>query len=720
MTALDTFSDLMREESAELLSEMETALLELENNPADIGLVNRVFRAMHTLKGAANMFGFDDVGLLTHEIETVFDKVRSGLLRVDTHLLDLALRAKDIIWNLMESPEAVDRGLFVALLEGLRSMLDHSEKSADKPQDFLAAIDELAVEDTDAAPATASGAPALIPDTLEADSTRAAEPAGYLVVFKPVGMNLVTHVDPLAILDELRALGAVCVLSHADALPCLDDFEPEQAYLWWEILVPVSPGAATENQIRDAFIFVEDTSELKLEPIADLDAWLCSHRPSPELDSVCATVLPEISLAASPPQPLAVPPCVSASSPAPDTKTDVHVAAAKAKKEVHSSIRVDAYKLDDMVALVGELVIAQARLSQIVSGTHDAALLSVAEELEHLCSGLRDRTLSMRMLPIGTTFDRFRRLVRDLSQELGKEIDLVTQGADTELDKTVIEQLGDPLVHLLRNSIDHGIESPEERELAGKPKKGTIVLSAEHSGGHVLIKIFDNGHGLDRAKLSAKALERGLISDPDALSDKEIFLLIFHPGFSTAEKVTNISGRGVGMDVVKKGIDSLRGSVSIDSQLGVGTTVTVKLPLTLAIIEGLQVRSGDEYFVIPLAAVQECVELPREKRSADNKAKKIIDLRNEIVPYIRLREWFDIAGEAPDIEQIIIAGDELNRTGIVVDEVIGQQQTVIKSLGKVFKEVEEISGATIKGDGTMALILDIPFLVRKVMAEATR
>ena len=412
-------------------------------------------------------------------------------------------------------------------------------------------------------------------------------------------------------------------------------------------------------------------------------------------------------------QPQAAPPAEQKPAPAPARSVKGRVES--------SSIRVDAYKLDDMVALVGELVIAQARLAQIVGQLHEPALQGVVEELELLSNSLRDRTLSMRMLPIGTTFDRFRRLVRDLSQELGKEIRLDTQGAETELDKTVIEQLGDPLVHLLRNAIDHGIEQPEERVAKGKNRAGNILLAAEHSGGHVLISIKDDGKGLDRQRIAAKGLERGLITDAANLSDKEIFGLVFHPGFSTAEKVTNVSGRGVGMDVVKKNIDQLRGTVEINSETGAGTTVVVKLPLTLAIIEGLQVRVGEEYFVIPLASVQECVELTHESLSHDmDNPKKIINLRNEIVPYISLREWFEVPGERPSIEQIIIAADGAARTGIVVDEVVGQQQTVIKSLGKVFEEVQEISGATIKGDGTMALILDIPSLIRKVLAAHAR
>ncbi len=785
MIEKDKLAGLIKEEAAELLSEMESALLELETNPADIALVNRVFRAMHTVKGAANMFGLDEVSRLTHEVETVYDAVRNGRLDVSRALLDSSLRAKDIIWELIEHPGDVDRADFENLLADLRGLLTASRTPAAPHSTEAAATPAQAPRPETAT--TPAG-----PDE-EPVAEGAASPKAFAVTFRPGGEKNLLHVDPLGVLDELSATGQTTLFGHGEDIPPLEDLDPEECRLWWEVLIEsATPDPSLPDRIRDAFIFVEDSSEVAIQPVDDVIAWnevrqaprsvpdsledfsvelrrepgVSFTQPFTDPESLVAAPVPLEALTASPTS--APSPAISAPKATPGRASGVPKPAGPArkveaplapvhphaedsgvgssvpvphpvvppatpateqratvlrKKEVASSVRVDAYKLDDMVALVGELVIAQARLSQIVSGINEPSLQSVVEEMELLSNSLRDRTLSMRMLPIGTTFDRFRRLVRDLSQELDKEIELVTQGADTELDKTVIEQLGDPLVHLLRNSIDHGIEQPEVREAAGKPRKGTIVLSAEHSGGHVLIRIFDNGKGLDRNKIAEKAVERGLITDPASMSDKEIFTLIFHPGFSTAEKVTNVSGRGVGMDVVKKGIEGLRGSVDLDSQLGVGTTVTVKLPLTLAIIEGLQVRVADEFYVLPLSAVQECVELTdaQRGRSDDTAAnrKKIINLRNEIVPYIRLREWFDISGTIPEIEQIIITGDENTKTGIVVDEVIGQQQTVIKSLGRVFKDVQEISGATIKGDGTMALILDIPFLVRKVMAGYT-
>ena len=364
-----------------------------------------------------------------------------------------------------------------------------------------------------------------------------------------------------------------------------------------------------------------------------------------------------------------------------------HVREVREKRKVEeavSSIRVSAEKLDKLVDLVGELVTIQARLTEKAASGKDPELLFVAEEVERLTNELRDNTMSIRMLPIGSTFSRFKRLVRDLSQELGKEIELYTEGAETELDKTVIERLNDPLIHIIRNSVDHGIEEPSVREELGKPRVGTIVLSAKHSGGNVLIDITDDGKGLHKEKLRRKAVEKGLISPDAEMSEKEIFSLIFAPGFSTSAAVTSVSGRGVGMDVVKKTVDGLRGSVDVSSEEGTGTSVTLKLPLTLAIIDGLLVEIGKQHFVLPLSLVKECVELTREDVEHSH-GRHIANVRGEIVPYVRLREKFGIKGDLPDIEQIVIADIQRTSIGLVVDNVIGEHQTVIKSLGRIYR-----------------------------------
>ena len=386
------------------------------------------------------------------------------------------------------------------------------------------------------------------------------------------------------------------------------------------------------------------------------------------------------------------------------------------KEEQTANVRVPAERLDALVNLVGEMVTVQARLSQTVASMDHAGLLSISEEVERLTAELRDNTMSIRMLPIGTTFSKFKRLVRDLSSELGKDILLETDGGETELDKTVIERLNDPLVHLIRNCIDHGIELPDIREAAGKPRQGSVHLSAMHSGANVLISVTDDGAGLDADAIKIKAVEKGLIAADADLSEKDLFSLIFAPGFSTARQITNVSGRGVGMDVVKRSIDALRGSIDVSSQKATGTTITLKLPLTLAIIDGLLVQVGDGHYVLPLSIVEECVELTREDVARAH-GRHITYVRGGIVPYIRLRERFAISGDSPEVEQIVITESPGGKVGFVVDMVIGEHQTVIKNMGRVYRDVDVISGATILGDGTVALIMDIPKLVEGVEAQ---
>ena len=385
-----------------------------------------------------------------------------------------------------------------------------------------------------------------------------------------------------------------------------------------------------------------------------------------------------------------------------------------------SSIRVPFPKLDMLLNLVSELVTVQARLSRVAAIKGDPQIVAISEEVERLTADLRANAMDMRMMPIGTIFGTFKRLVRDLSGELGKEADLVAEGGETELDKTVIEKLNDSLVHLIRNSLDHGLEAPEDREMAGKPRRGTISLQAAYAGDKVVIKIADDGQGLDREAILARAIEKGLISPGETPSDKETALLVLTPGFSTAKSVTGISGRGVGLDVVKKTIDSLGGSLSMESRQGEGTVITLSMPLTLAIIEGLLVKAGEGHFVLPLSDVRECVELSAGNTGNGNR-RHIVQVRDRLVPYVRLRDQFAIKGGLPPIEHVVVMNVNGDMMGVAVDQVIGGHQTVIKPLGRVFKDISGISGATILGDGTLALIVDMPDIARTAeMEEAIR
>ena len=692
-----------KEEAYELLADLESSLMELEESPDDTELIGRVFRAMHTIKGSGAMFGFDDIAAFTHEVETAFDKVRNGTVRVTSGLIDVTLRARDQI----------------------RSMLDASETAdgADKAEadEIIATLRKL-VASGDVSP-EAETPP--VPKNVKKEPAEATGPVTYRIRFRPDREIFSTGTNPLPLLQELREMGDCRVIAHTDAVPMLEEIDPEGCYTCWDIILTTDKGT---NAVRDVFIFIEDGCSLNIDEIdkeglsneeahkrlgdiliergdlseQDLRKALGKQRRIGEL-LVEEGVVDERQIESA-------------------LAEQKHVKEAREKRQVaeaSQTIRVPSDRLDALVNLVGELVTVQARLSQTSASSSDAGLLSIAEEVERLTGELRDNTMSLRMLPIGTTFSKFRRLVRDLSAELGREVEMTTDGAETELDKTVIEKLNDPLVHLIRNSIDHGIEPPDLREAADKPRKGTIHLSAEHSGANVLIRIQDDGAGLDAGAIRTKAVERGLIAPDAELPEKEIFSLILAPGFSTAKKVTSVSGRGVGMDVVKKAIDSLRGTIDISSTRGMGTTMTLRLPLTLAIIEGLLVEIGTEFFIFPLSAVEECVELTATD-SAMSSGGHLAHVRGQIVPYIRLREQFSIGGSRPPIEQIVIVGLDGQRVGFVVDNVVGEHQTVIKTLGKVYQDIEGISGATILGDGTVALILDIPKLFLAVEQQETR
>jgi two-component system chemotaxis sensor kinase CheA len=694
---METQREAYRAEAYELLAELETSLLALEEDPGNMELIGRVFRALHTIKGSGAMFGFDDIAAFTHDVETVFDLVRNGKLRVTKTLVDLTLRAGDQIRGMLDGSEdgaMADTSRAGAITSALRELIPKPDDPAGQvPQTALPATENEQVEKT------------------------------YRISLRPDREIFSRGANPVLLLNELRGLGECRVIAGTEAIPELEDIDPEQCHTSWDVILTTRRGV---DAIKDVFIFVEDECELAIEVIDEL---------GPEDDDAPAKRIGEILIERGAVSQQDLQEALGAQKRVGELLVDkglvepsrVESALAEQeqiravrsrhqKEEQTSSVRVPAERLDALVNLVGEMVTVQARLSQSVSSMDHSELLSISEEVERLTAELRDNTMSIRMLPIGTTFSKFKRLVRDLSGELGKSILLVTDGGETELDKTVIERLNDPLVHLIRNCIDHGIELPGVREAAGKPGHGTVQLSAMHSGANVLIRITDDGAGLDTDAIRSNAVERGLMAAETELSEKELFSLIFAPGFSTARQVTSISGRGVGMDVVKRSVDALRGSIDISSQKGIGTTITLKLPLTLAIVDGLLVKVGDGHYVLPLSIVKECVELTREN-VAKAHGRHITHVRGGIVPYIRLRERFAINGDSPEVEQIVITESPDGNVGFVVDKVIGEHQTVIKNMGKIYRNVDVISGATILGNGTVALIMDVPKLVQGVEVQ---
>jgi two-component system chemotaxis sensor kinase CheA len=500
----------------------------------------------------------------------------------------------------------------------------------------------------------------------------------WRILFRPNPALLIHGGNPAALFKELRTLGSAEIVAHTEDVPALDAIQPDLCYLWWTIDLRTACG---RNAIRDVFIFVEDDSTLEIEAVE--------------------------SATASPAEPAGAAPAPGAAGPPPKVTAR------------ESTVRVPSNRLDRLVNLVGELVMNQSRLAQAVSQNGAPEFANPVQELERLVAELRDNVLGIRMLPIGTLFGRFGRLVHDLSSELGKEADLVTEGAETELDKSILDQLGEPLVHCLRNCLDHAIEPPAERLARGKPRRGTIRLSAVHTGSDVVVGIQDDGRGIDRAAVRAKAVERQLITADAILSEKDILNLILQPGFSTARQVTSVSGRGVGMDAVKRQIDALRGCLSMASEEGKGTRLSITLPLTLAIIEGLLVQVGGDQFIVPMSAVTENVELPAAQKARKN-GRNLIAVRGDLVPYIDLRKAFRIEGEAPAIEKVIVVQRDGDRVGIVVDRVLGTHQTVIQSLGRFFRNINVVSGATIMGDGRVALIMDIAAVVRHADRECRK
>ena len=651
-------TETFRQEARELLEQLEVGLLDLEQNAANDDLINSTFRALHTIKGSGAMFGFTAVAAFVHEFETAFDQVRKGQTPATPALIAVALNAKDHIHKLIEQPDTPHQG-GEDILEALRLVVAGS----DGPSEPVASVPMV---------------------------TTPAPTGRWRIRFRLPGDALIYGTNPLLLLEEIKAIGPCTIMALTDAIPPLDALDPEVPYMGWQIdLIAADPREA----IDDVFLFLRDSMELSVEPLAP---------------AAIVAVAPTL-MAAETPQIVEVA-IVAPVKPTTLAKTADKEPATAPDRAVSSSMRVDAERLDELMDRVGELVIAQARLTQIAALSSDANLKTIAEELERLSSGLRDTTMGIRMVPIGTLFSRFRRLVHDLSHDLGKEIEFITSGEDTELDKTMIERLADPLVHLIRNSLDHGLEDVERRLKAGKSAKGTLRLSAVYAGAEVAISVTDDGAGLNAERIRAKAEEAGLLAPEARITDAELWQMIFAPGFSTAKEVTSLSGRGVGMDVVKRTIDGLRGSIDVATTPGSGSTMTLRLPLTLAIIDGMLVRVGNGRFTIPLAAVEECVELP-EGIDANARGRNFLDIRGSLVPFLRLREVFGTTAPAEPHQKVVIVSSGEGRVGLVVDQIIGNNQTVIKQLSKLHTSIKSFSGATILGDGTVALILDTAHLV---------
>lgn len=663
-------TEVFRQEARELFDVLEGALLDLGQRPEERELVDSAFRALHTIKGSGAMFGFDKVAAFTHEFETAFDQVRKGEIKPTQELIAVALAAKDYIRALIETPESTDDIIGEAILDDLKRFVSVGVAAAPP----------------------------------KAEAPVADQNPGWQLHLEFDSHILRNGSNPLDLLDDLCKLGPCFVVPLADDVPLLEELEPEYCYLKWDVTLHSDCDKAA---IDDVFMFVQDEMTLAITPLAQLEA--------PSL--VPAMLVADQALPRGVPAPATPAQAVAVASET-TARAERREEPRRAEDRSIATIRVQAARLDELMDRVGELVIAQARLSQLAASGSDLSVKMIAEEIERLASSLRDTTMGARMVPIGSLFGRFRRLVHDLSRDLGKPVEFVTSGEDTELDKTMIECLADPLVHLIRNAIDHGIEDTAARAASGKTEQGRIELHAVHSGAQVLVTVRDNGGGLNTARIRAKAEEQGLIAPGATPSDHEVHQFLFHAGFSTAQTISALSGRGVGMDVVKRTIENMRGSIDLATSAGQGTTVTLRLPLTLAIIEGLLIRVGGGRYIIPLSAVEECVELTAaDERS---RGRNFLNIRGNLVPFLRLREVLDVPG-SPDLHQktIIISTGE-TRVGLVADQIIGNHQTVIKSLSKLHSDVTIFSGATILGDGTATLILDVAQLVALAQSRSEK
>ena len=643
-------------ESSENVQEMENSLLQLETSPDDEDTINALFRAAHTIKGSAGIVGIDNVERFTHIVENVLEQVRLGEIKVTGDLIGLLLKCCDHIGRLVDIlSEGEDKAGNPDLESEGQSIMEQVSAYLEAGKEDIPSVQKNHA-------GTAEGQEGI------PGKGKTVETENWHISLRFGRDVLRNGMDPVSFITYLSKLGEIAGLTTLhDAMPDAGEMDPESCYLGFEIYFRSDSDKQT---IEDVFEFVQEDCEISILPL---------HSEN------------------------------KAGPPVADTAPEKQVKDFKAKEA--KTIRVDTNKLDQLINMVGELVIANANIDQQAQRIRDNSLLESAAALSRLVEDIRDRAMKVRMVPIGETFNRFKRVVRDISRNTGKDIELVISGGDTELDKGVIEKIGDPLMHLIRNSADHGIEEADERLALNKPGKGTIRLNAFQETGSIVIEVSDDGRGLNRSRIMNKAMERGIINPGQSLSDREMYNLIFEPGFSTAQKVTKVSGRGVGMDVVKRNIEILRGSVDVESHEGVGATVHIRLPLTMAIIDGFMVGVGPLFYVIPLDMVVECLELSEADRQASLK-RNYADLHGKVLPFLRLRDLFNEQNGRPPYEHVVVVQYAGRKTGLVVDELHGEVQAVIKSLGRVYKDIKGVSGATILGDGTVALILDVPGLVQ--------
>ena len=666
---MSQFYEVFFEESFEGLDVMEAELLALQPGTEDDETINTIFRAAHSIKGGSGTFGFTQVSDFTHVLETLLDQIREGSRQLEQAHIDLLLLSVDCL-----------RGILAALQASEEPDMTEADKLK---QDFEAILNQ-------------GGAAQATP---EEKASEAVKNAGWKIYFKPGLDVLRSGNEPSYMLMELADFGEVEVVAETSDIKGIDDIDPESCYISWNITLNAD---VEQSKIEEVFEWVVDESDIKIEAIAgEATETAAEETQVKEVEGELVKAEPQ---AAS--EPKAAPRQVQKKE---QTKN----------KGETNSIRVSIDKVDSLINMVGELVITQAMLTQLSEGELDQEKLDSLREglvqLAHNTRDLQESVMQIRMLPISFVFSRFPRVVRDTSQKLGKQVELKLSGEGTELDKTVMENIVDPMVHLVRNSLDHGIEMPDVRVAAGKPAHGTVTLNAFHQGGNIVIEIIDDGAGLNTDKILSKARSNGLVGQDEELSQEQIHDLIFRPGFSTADTVSDISGRGVGMDVVRRNIQGLNGSIEVVSEQGMGSTFTIRLPLTLAILDGQLVKIGVHTYIIPLISIVESLQIDMEKVNVVGGGLEVLRLREEYVPIIRLYDLFEHQAASTSLEDglLVVVESDNEKVGLLVDDLLAQQQVVIKSLEANYRKVEGVSGATILGDGTVSLIIDIIGLIKQ-------
>ncbi|MFY8351666.1 chemotaxis protein CheA [Pseudoalteromonas sp. SSM20] len=677
---LSQFFEVFFEESLEGLDVMESELLNLTPGDLDNETINTIFRAAHSIKGGSGTFGFTHVSDFTHVLETLLDQIREGSRELTSEHVNLLLQSVDCLREMLgdlQNNQETDLTNATQLKEKFELILSGEEQSSNvqSPAEQQQVASEAQTE---------HGAL----DT-------------YEVVFKPQHHLFKTGNEPIYLIEELAELGELDVVANLELIPDIHNLSADECYVTWTFYLETDKA---EDAIKEVFEWVEDDAEINITLCGGLFGDDPIEENTPNEPSAS--------------EPSAQTAAVSKSESKNDALPVANKAASKAASTESTSIRVSIDKVDSLINMVGELVITQAMLTQLGEGeiteNKMMALQEGLAQLAHNTRDLQESVMRIRMLPISFVFSRFPRLVRDTSQKLGKEVELKLLGEQTELDKTVMEKISDPMVHLVRNSLDHGLETPEQREEAGKPKVGTVTLNAFHQGGNIVIEIMDDGAGLNTQKIKQKAIQNGLISEGDELSDDEINELIFMPGFSTADQVSDISGRGVGMDVVRRNIQSLNGSIEVTSEQGIGSTFTIRLPLTLAILDGQLVTVAQHTYIIPLISIVESLQIDLKMVNCVGGGLNVLRLRDEYIPILRLHQIFNHSGAIEDLDKglLVIVESDNQKVGLLVDDLLAQQQVVIKSLEANYQKVEGVSGATILGDGRVSLIIDITGLIK--------